>query len=88
MQWTPYGMGRRVADLPLLSRDTGVRVVCATGLHQAAHYSPELLESLRGRLAEVFVGELTEGIGPSGSAPGSSRSRAASTASTRTPAGR
>ena len=66
VQWTPYGMGRRVADLPLLSRDTGVRVVCATGLHQAAHYSPELLESLRGRLAEVFVDELTEGIGPSG----------------------
>ncbi|MFJ5304655.1 phosphotriesterase [Streptomyces sp. NPDC088350] len=66
VQWTPYGMGRRVADLPLLSRATGVHVVCATGLHQAAHYSPELLESLRGKLAEVFVAELTEGIGPSG----------------------
>ena len=66
VQWTPYGMGRRVADLPLLSRSTGVHVVCATGLHQVAHYSPELLEGLRGRLAEVFVAELTEGIGPSG----------------------
>ena len=66
VQWTPYGMGRRVADLPLLSRSTGVHVVCATGLHQAAHYSPELLESLRGGLAEVFVAELTEGVGPSG----------------------
>nr|WSY56975.1 phosphotriesterase [Streptomyces sp. NBC_00886] len=66
VQWTPYGMGRRVADLPLLSRSTGVHVVCATGLHQAAHYSPELLESLRGKLAEVFVSELAEGIGPSG----------------------
>jgi phosphotriesterase-related protein len=66
VQWTPYGMGRRVADLPLLSRAAGVHVVCATGLHQAAHYSPELLESLRGRLADVFVAELTEGIGPSG----------------------
>ncbi|MFF5306768.1 phosphotriesterase [Streptomyces sp. NPDC013161] len=66
VQWTPYGMGRRVADLPLLSRATGVHVVCATGLHQAAHYSPELLESLRGGLAEVFVAELTEGAGPSG----------------------
>ncbi|WP_328685052.1 phosphotriesterase family protein [Streptomyces sp. NBC_00343] len=66
VQWTPYGMGRRVADLPLLSRSTGVHVVCATGLHQAAHYSPELLESLRGGLAEVFVSELTEGVGPSG----------------------
>lgn len=66
VQWTPYGMGRRVADLPLLSRASGVHVVCATGLHQAAHYSPELLESLRGGLAEVFVSELTEGVGPSG----------------------
>ncbi|MFJ9243658.1 phosphotriesterase [Streptomyces sp. NPDC101776] len=66
MQWTPYGMGRRVADLPSLSRSTGVHVVCATGLHQAAHYSPELLASLRGGLAGTFVAELTEGVGPSG----------------------
>jgi len=66
VQWTPYGMGRRVADLPSLSRATGVHVVCATGLHQAAHYGRELLAGLRGRLAEVFVAELTEGVGPSG----------------------
>lgn len=37
VQWTPYGMGRRAADLPGLSRATGVHLVCATGLHQAAH---------------------------------------------------
>ncbi|MFE7167960.1 phosphotriesterase [Streptomyces sp. NPDC057616] len=65
-QWTPYGMVRRAADLPALSRDTGVHVVCATGLHQAAHYAPESLKEVRGRLAEVFVSELTEGIGTSG----------------------
>ncbi|WP_329549239.1 phosphotriesterase [Streptomyces sp. NBC_01356] len=65
-QWTPYGMGRRAADLPLLSRDTGIHVIAATGLHQAAHYAPELLTELRGRLAEVFVSELTTGIGASG----------------------
>ncbi|MFC8513423.1 phosphotriesterase [Streptomyces sp. NPDC057257] len=66
VQWTPYGMGRRAADLPALSRTAGVHLVCATGLHQAAHYTPELLEEVRGRLAEVFVSELTEGIGTSG----------------------
>jgi 5-phospho-D-xylono-1,4-lactonase len=66
VQWTPYGMGRRAADLPLLSRAAGVHVVCATGLHQAAHYTPDLLGEVRGRLAEVFVSELTEGIGTSG----------------------
>lgn len=66
VQWTPVGMGRRAADLPLLSRAAGVHVVCATGLHQAAHYTPESLGELRGRLADVFVSELTEGIGASG----------------------
>ncbi|MFF4357232.1 phosphotriesterase [Streptomyces sp. NPDC001604] len=66
VQWTPLGMGRRAADLPLLSRAAGVHVVCATGLHQAAHYTPELLDELRGKLADVFVSELTEGIGTSG----------------------
>ncbi|MFI2642358.1 phosphotriesterase [Streptomyces sp. NPDC018610] len=66
VQWTPYGLGRRAADLPPLSRATGVHVVCATGLHQAAHYDDETLKDLRGRLAEVFVAELTVGIGSSG----------------------
>jgi phosphotriesterase-related protein len=66
VQWTPYGLGRRVADLPPLSRETGVHVVAATGLHQAVHYDEEMLAGLRRRLAEVFVSELTEGIGTSG----------------------
>lgn len=66
VQWTPYGMGRRAADLPPLSRATGVHLVCATGMHQAAHYAPELLDEVRGRLADVFVSELTAGIGTSG----------------------
>ncbi|WP_030660582.1 phosphotriesterase family protein [Streptomyces cellulosae] len=66
VQWTPYGLGRRAADLPPLSRETGVLVVAATGLHQAVHYDDETLRRLRGRLAEVFVAELTEGIGTSG----------------------
>ncbi|MGW8724859.1 phosphotriesterase family protein [Streptomyces sp. NPDC055808] len=66
VQWTPYGMGRRVAELPALSRESGVHIVAATGLHQAAHYTAELLASVRDRLAELFTGELTEGIGGTG----------------------
>ena len=66
VQWTPYGMDRRAAELVELSRSTGVRLVCATGLHQAAHYDQGLLDGLRGRLADLFVAELTEGIGASG----------------------
>lgn len=66
VQWTPYGLGRRAADLPPLSRETGVHVVAATGLHQAVHYDEDALAWLRSRLAEVFVSELTVGIGTSG----------------------
>ncbi|MEV6196360.1 phosphotriesterase [Streptomyces sp. NPDC051920] len=66
VQWTPYGLGRRVADLPALSRDAGVHVVAATGLHQAAHYAPRLLGELRRSLADTFVAELTTGIGTTG----------------------
>ncbi|WRZ94558.1 phosphotriesterase [Streptomyces sp. NBC_01007] len=66
VQWTPYGLGRRAADLPLISRDAGVHVVAATGLHQAAHYTPELLGELRATLADVLVAELTTGIGTTG----------------------
>ncbi|MEU0425172.1 phosphotriesterase [Streptomyces canus] len=66
VQWTPYGLGRRADELPTLSRETGVRIVAATGLHQAVHYDDATLAGLRGRLADVFVTELTEGIGPSG----------------------
>ncbi|AZM51843.1 phosphotriesterase [Streptomyces sp. WAC 01529] len=67
VQWTPHGMGRHAERLPELSGATGVRIVAATGLHQAAHYAPESLARLRAQdLAELFVRELTEGIGHSG----------------------
>ncbi|KAA6224444.1 phosphotriesterase [Streptomyces albofaciens JCM 4342] len=72
VQWTPYGMGRRAAELPRLAAESGVRIVAATGLHQAVHYAPEVLERVRGTatgtaaacdLAGLFVAELTAGIG-------------------------
>ncbi|MFE0191163.1 phosphotriesterase [Streptomyces sp. NPDC058989] len=66
IQWTPYGMGRGAAELPRLARESGVRIVAATGLHQAAHYAPELLDRIRPDLAGLFVAELTEGIGEGG----------------------
>ncbi|MFJ5800666.1 phosphotriesterase family protein [Streptomyces decoyicus] len=66
IQWTPYGMGRGAAELPRLARESGVRIVAATGLHQAAHYTPEVLERVRADLAGLFVSELTEGIGGTG----------------------
>ncbi|WP_367039279.1 phosphotriesterase [Streptomyces sp. Je 1-332] len=67
IQWTPHGMGRRAGDLPGLSRASGVGIVAATGLHQAAHYATELLERLRtDGLADLFVREITEGIADTG----------------------
>ncbi|MFG1927242.1 phosphotriesterase [Cryptosporangium sp. NPDC048952] len=62
VQWTPYGLGRRVDDLVTASRATGVHVVAATGLHRAAHYSGETPDDLE----ELFVRELTVGIHDTG----------------------
>jgi 5-phospho-D-xylono-1,4-lactonase len=62
VQWTPYGMGRRADVLASLSRSSGVALVAATGLHQAAHYEPVLLDRVGDRLAGLFVGELTRGM--------------------------
>ncbi|MFI6122945.1 phosphotriesterase [Streptomyces sp. NPDC051064] len=66
VQWTPYGMGRRAGDLAALSRAGGTRIVAATGLHQAAHYAPGLLGRIMPELEELFVSEITEGIGAAG----------------------
>lgn len=67
IQWTPHGMGRGAGDLAGLSRTSGVHIVAATGLHQAAQYPPELLTRLRTEgLADLFVRELTEGIADTG----------------------
>ncbi|WP_242578666.1 phosphotriesterase [Streptomyces sp. MST-110588] len=71
VQWTPYGMGRRAAELPRLSRATGVHVVAATGLHQAVHYPAALLKDIGEDLASLFVAELTQGIGSTGNNEGS-----------------
>ncbi|MBF6180707.1 phosphotriesterase family protein [Nocardia otitidiscaviarum] len=59
VQWTPWGMGPRLADLPELSRRSGVHLVAATGLHQAKHYDPAALAAVHDDLAELFVHELT-----------------------------
>ncbi|WP_432013394.1 phosphotriesterase family protein [Streptomyces cucumeris] len=66
VQWTPYGLGRAAGRLPALSRATGVRLVAATGMHQAEHYRPGTVEGVRDRLAELFTDELTRGIGGTG----------------------
>ncbi|MCX5395444.1 phosphotriesterase [Streptomyces sp. NBC_00102] len=60
-QWTPWGMGRRLSELPALSRATGVHLIAATGLHQAKHYRDERFPHGVEKLADLFVRELTRG---------------------------
>lgn len=59
VQWTPWGMGRRLSALPALSRDSGVHLIAATGLHQAKHYEGVRFAHGVDELAELFVRELT-----------------------------
>ncbi|MEU6439536.1 phosphotriesterase [Streptomyces sp. NPDC047046] len=61
VQWTPWGMGRRRSALASLSRESGVHLVAATGMHRAAHYDAPARSLDAGALAELFVRELTQG---------------------------
>ncbi|MFB7122771.1 phosphotriesterase [Kitasatospora sp. NPDC056273] len=72
VQWTPRGLGRGADSLAALSRTTGVRIVAATGAHQAVHYAPGSFSATGAGaedrpgpyadLAERFVAELTTGL--------------------------
>jgi len=59
VQWTPWGMGPRTDELPALSRQSGVHVISATGMHQAKHYNPRDLAGVYDELAGLFIHELT-----------------------------
>jgi predicted metal-dependent phosphotriesterase family hydrolase len=60
VDWTPIGLGRDLDGLAHVSRETGLHVVAATGVHRDAHYTAD--DPLRGepadRLAERFVADL------------------------------
>ncbi|WP_326835893.1 phosphotriesterase [Amycolatopsis rhabdoformis] len=72
VQWTPFGLNRRAADLVGLSRATGVQLVAATGFHRAEHYRTDVLDRVADRLAELFVADLLDGI-PAGDDPDADR---------------
>jgi phosphotriesterase-related protein len=64
VQWTPYGLTRRTRELAWMSKEIGVHVVAATGLHRAEHYHPAILGRVVDGLVEEFVADLTEGTQP------------------------
>ena len=41
VDWTPLGLGRDLDGLAHVSRETGLHVVAATGLHRDAHYTAD-----------------------------------------------
>jgi 5-phospho-D-xylono-1,4-lactonase len=61
VDWTPPGLGRDLAGLAHVARDTTVHVVAATGLHRDVHYPPEdpLRAASADELAERFAAEVT-----------------------------
>jgi 5-phospho-D-xylono-1,4-lactonase len=61
VDWTPLGLGRNLAGLAHVARETGVHVVAATGLHRDVHYPPDdpLRTASASELAERFAAELT-----------------------------
>src|SRR5689334_5231898 len=63
VQWTPHGLNRRADLLPGISTSTGVAIVAATGLHRREHYPDGYVDKIHDELAEIFVRELTTGIG-------------------------
>jgi predicted metal-dependent phosphotriesterase family hydrolase len=63
VQWTPHGLGRRAELLPGISTRTGISLIAATGLHRREHYPDGFVDKVQDQLAEIFVRELTVGIG-------------------------
>ncbi|MFI5691297.1 phosphotriesterase [Kribbella sp. NPDC051586] len=63
VQWTPYGLNRRADLLPGISTSTGVSILAATGLHRREHYPDGFVDKVQDQLAEIFVRELSTGIG-------------------------
>jgi 5-phospho-D-xylono-1,4-lactonase len=60
VDWTPIGLGRDLDGLGTVSRETGLHVIAATGLHRDPHYAPDdaLRTASEEELAGRFVADL------------------------------
>jgi predicted metal-dependent phosphotriesterase family hydrolase len=61
MDWTNLGVGRNVLLLRDVSRQTGMNIVCATGIYKSL-VPPQFERSSVDEIAEHFYGELAGGI--------------------------
>ena len=73
----PVDMGRNVELMQAVARRTGFNIICATGLYHgdlgaAAHWRHRmtLAPDTHERLADIFIKELTLGVGDTGVKPG------------------
>lgn len=60
------GMGRDIRALARIAEATGVKIVAATGFYTEPYYPREVYELTTNRLADLLIGELTEGIDGTG----------------------
>jgi len=63
---TSHGMGRDVEALRRIAKASGCHVVCATGVYHGEWLPPFVHGADVEEIAELFVRELTEGIGSTG----------------------
>jgi phosphotriesterase-related protein len=65
VDWTPLGLGRDLDGLVRVSRETGLHVVAATGLHRDAHYVADdpFRAASADELADRFTDELRDRCG-------------------------
>jgi phosphotriesterase-related protein len=65
VDWTPLGLGRDLDGLVRVSRETGLHVVAATGLHRDAHYVADdpFRAASAEELADRFTDELRDRCG-------------------------
>ena len=61
IDWTNIGLGRNALLLREVSRRTGLRIVCATGIYKSLT-PPQFAKSSVGEIANHFYSELTSGI--------------------------
>ena len=66
---TPFGMGRRVADLPIISEHSGVHILMGCGFYRHPSHPPWVAQQSAEQLAEYLVGELENGLDGTGIKP-------------------
>jgi predicted metal-dependent phosphotriesterase family hydrolase len=61
IEWSPIGIGRNVVMMRDVSRQTGMHIVCSTGIYKS-YIPPALAGRSVAEFADHFYRELTEGI--------------------------